>query len=141
ARVTTTLLPSTLASMPSARAMVNEPSGPLQLRLRPCTAACTPCGSSTGTLPILLMCRPRSLDLAQHLAAEVLLAADAVGEDATRSGEDGDAEAADDRLDVGLAGVDAAAGGADPGDGVDRALTARPVLELDLDGARGLGLE
>src|SRR5687768_13902058 len=104
--------------------MLSEPSGPLQVRAWPLIEISTPLGTSTGAFPILLMMRFRcgeglrrvvragSLDQADDFAAEVLLAAGPVGEDSARGGEDGDAEAADDRLELALAQVDAAAGGA-----------------------------
>ena len=68
----------------------------------------------------------------------------APGHHAARRGQDGGAEAAEDRRHVFAPEVDAAAGPADPLDSGDHALAARTVLELDadrlLDGALALAI-
>src|SRR5512143_1315507 len=89
----------------------SSPLGPLTCTWVPFRSTVTPLGISTGIRPI----RDTSYllpDLAQDLAAHAQLAGTCAGHDAFGSGQDGHAQAGQDPGDVGLLGVDAAAGGA-----------------------------
>src|SRR5947209_6693437 len=70
-------------------------------------------------------------DVAQQLAAEPLGAGLAVADDALAGADDGDAQAVEDRAEVLVAAINAAAGLAHPLDAADDALPLGAVFQVD----------
>src|SRR5690242_10851983 len=111
------------------------PFGPSARTVEPSTATFTPCGTAIGFLPIRDMASWLLPDVGQHFAAQLLLADLAVGHDPVRGREDRDPHAREDRRDLVLGHVHAAAGLGDPHDTRDDLLVARPVLQVHAQGA------
>src|SRR5579864_1008427 len=108
----------------------SEPFGPLTRTVRSATATSTPRGIGMGSRPTRDM-RDSSPDEAQDLAAHPRAPRVAVGHDAARRRENGDAETSAHPRDLGSAPVDAQAGPADPPQpGDDGRLARRTVAAV-----------
>src|SRR5690606_10063590 len=120
--------PSCLTSISSATVQVRSPLGPFTETVWPSSVSVTPFGIAMVFLPI----RDISVDPAEDFAAHLGLAGRGVRHDALGRGEDRDAEAVLDRLQVGDRRIDAAARLGHARDlGDDR--LAVEILQLDLE--------
>src|SRR4029078_11451189 len=105
---------------PSARSMLisgwisrsSVPSGPLTRSREPSCVSSTPDGSEIGSRPMRDI-SVSSPHVAQHLAAEIQLPGLRPGHDPVGGGENGQAQAAENARDLGLAGIHPQAGLAD----------------------------
>src|SRR5215469_12941980 len=126
-------------SMGSASSIESWPLGPLTVTWRPLIVTSTPLGMVTGSRPIRDMRSPLpdvGEDFPAHAAPDRLL----VGQQATRGGDDGDAQSAKHPRQIVLFRVHPEPGlghALEPG---DRALTGRPVLERDHQVLADLGV-
>src|SRR5260370_14601021 len=94
------------------------------------TVTVTPLGILTGSLPILLMGSP---NVTHDLAAQARLGCFLTGHDAMRRRENDDTQAAQDTRDLGLAGVHAQPGLADPAQPGEGLAPRRLRLEGDVE--------
>src|SRR5437773_1567790 len=98
AREMTTWLPSTFALSPGGSGWTSFPFGPSALTDPSAAWTFTPCGITTGFLPMRDMVRA-SPHVGEDFPAHTLLARVAVGKDAPRRRHERDAHAAEDRRD------------------------------------------
>src|ERR1700744_4491899 len=124
---------STFASTSVTSFTDSSPLGPLTLTVWPSTEAVTPLGRTTGFLPIrdIVFSSPSEY-LTEHFAADVLFAGCAVCHHALRRRNNRKAEALAVRLELGRAGVHAAARRRDALQLANDRL-AFVILEFDLD--------
>src|SRR5215469_16868477 len=127
---TVTWSPSTVASTWSVSSSLSSPSLPLAVSRRPAIATCTPCGISTGYLPTRDIAASPSEHATEDFAADIGSARLGVAHHAAWRGQDGDAEAGVDPLQLLDLGIDAAAGFGDAGDLLDDRF-ALVVLQLN----------
>src|SRR5438034_9174098 len=98
AREMTTWVPSTFALSPGGRGWTSFPFGPSALTPPSTTWTFTPCGITMGFLPIRDIVRP-SPHVGEDFPAHTLLPRIAVGDDAPRRRQEGDAHTTEDRRD------------------------------------------
>src|SRR5215471_472055 len=136
----TVMTPSPLVtSMGSFTSTESCPLGPLTVTSRPLMVTSTPLGIVTGIRPIRDIAVPLpdvGEDFPAYAAPDRLL----VGHQATRGGDDGDAQAAEHPRQVVLLRVHAQPRLGHPLEARDRALTGRPVLERDHEVLADLGI-
>src|SRR4029077_18546518 len=94
------------------------------------TVTVTPLGILTGSLPILLMGSP---NVTHDLATEARLGCFLAGHDAVRGRQDHDPQPTEHARDLGLAGIDAQPGLADPAQSGQRLAARRLGLEGDVE--------
>src|SRR5277367_3356964 len=137
-------LPSTVASIWSVSSSLSSPRLPLAVSRWPAIATCTPCGISTGYLPTRDIAASPSEHAAEDFAADIGSARLGVAHHAAWRGQDRDAEAGVDPLQLLDLRIHAAARLGDAGDLLDDRL-ALVVLQLDAKlrnaGAQFLGHE
>src|SRR5215510_13342257 len=113
-------------SMGSATASDSVPFGPCTVTSRPFTLTSTPAGITTGSRPIRDIAVP-SPNVGEDFPAHAPLDRLPVGHQATRGGDDGDAQPAQHPRQVALPGVHPQPGLAHALQPGDRALPRRPV--------------
>src|SRR2546425_8170769 len=129
-RVSTTALLSSFAATPGGTGWDSLPFGPSARTRLPSICTFTPRGMGTGCLPIRDMARSLP-DLGQDFAAHLLLARLAVGDDAARRRDDGDAHPAQDGGNAVVGHVHAPPRRGDPDQSRDELLVGGAVLEVD----------
>src|SRR5436190_4582010 len=130
AREMRTWLPSTFALSPGGSGWTSFPFGPSALTDPSAAWTFTPCGITTGFLPMRDMVRA-SPHVGEDFPAHTLLARVAVGADALRRRQERDAHAAEDRRDPVVADVDAPSRGGHAHEPGDHLLGPGAVLEVD----------
>src|SRR5262249_40390355 len=129
-RSTVSTLVSIVMERPAGIAWDSLPFGPSTLTVWSSRATFTPAGTGMGFLPIRDM--GHSLpDVRQHFAADLLLAAFAVSDDATRRRQDGDAHATQDGRNLVLGHIDPASRPRHAHQAGDHLLVTGAVLEVD----------
>src|SRR5215468_998516 len=126
-------------SMGSATSSESLPLGPVTVTSRPSMVTSTPLGIATGIRPIRDIA-VSSPDVGEDFPAYAALDRLLVGHQATRGGDDGDAQTAEHPRQVVLLCVHAQPGLGHPLEARDRPLTGRPVLERDHEGLADLGI-
>src|SRR5579862_6746446 len=97
---------SRTTSMGSATVWLRVPFGPCTVTSRPSTVTSTPLGMVTGSRPILDIAAPPLPDVGEDFPAHATLLSLLVGQQPTRGGDDGHAEAAEHPGQLVLLGVD-----------------------------------
>src|SRR6266480_1599460 len=126
-------------SMGSATSTDSFPLGPVTVTSRPVMVTSTPLGIGTGMRPIrdIAASSPDvGEDFPAHAAPDRLL----VGQQATRGGDDGDAQPSEDARQVVLLRAHPQPWLGHPLEPCDRPLTGRPVLERDHEVLADLGI-
>src|SRR5215472_9838241 len=126
-------------SMGSATSSESLPLGPVTVTSRPLMVTSTPLGIVTGMRPIRDIA-VSSPDVGEDFPAYASLDRLLVGHQATRGGDDGDAEAAEHPRQVVLLRVHPQPGLGHALEARDRPLTGRPVLERDHEVLADLGV-
>src|SRR6267142_6359866 len=138
ARTSRSSLPRSITTVPSCifgvspagTGWLSLPLGPSARMTRPSTATFTPCGILIGCLPMRDMSAPLP-HVGEDFAADLLLARLAVGEHAARGRQQRHAHAGQDRGNLVVGDVHAAAGRGHPHQARDHLLVAGAVLEID----------
>src|SRR3954471_2541787 len=131
-RLTTRLSSSRLTVMSGCSSRLRVPLGPLTVSRRPSIVTSTVAGTAMGSRPIrdIWFGLP---DEREDFAAELGLAGLRAGHDPLARADDDDPESAEDAGDIGLAGVDAEPGLADPLEPGDDGRLAVDVLEREVE--------
>src|SRR5580658_3011449 len=131
---------SRTTSMGLATVCFSVPFGPSTVTSRPSRVTCTPLGMVTGSRPILDIAAPPLPDEGEDFPAHAALFGLLVGQQPTRGGDDGHAEAAEHPGQVVLFRVDPQAWLGYPLDAGDRALARVAELEGDHQVLADLGV-
>src|SRR5215510_1188743 len=129
AREMTRTLASMLADRPLGTGWESLPFGPSALTVPLLTFTLTPAGMGMGFLPIRDMVWPLP-HVGEDFAADLLLARFPIRHHASRRGDEGDPHPTQNRRDLVVGDVEAAAGGGDTHEAGDDLLVALPVLEV-----------
>src|SRR6266850_2216254 len=127
-----TTVPSTIRGVsPAGTGWLSLPLGPSARTVAPSTRTFTPCGILMGCLPMRDMSASPLPHVGEDFAADLLLARLAVGEHPAGGREQGDAHAGQDRRNLVVGDVHAAARRRHPHQARDHPLVGGAVLEID----------